>query len=108
MIGIHAVGNDIPPAIIPTKEEVKAERDMLHSFVTDFEYKLELSNNKIKLLESKSRPLANSLKTGKLKSRSTMEQLLLLTTTQTAEVVATLNDRFKQLKTEHKIAVCKL
>jgi hypothetical protein len=33
--------DETPPAISPTKEEVKAEQDMLHSIATDFECKLE-------------------------------------------------------------------
>jgi uncharacterized protein YlxW (UPF0749 family) len=69
-----------PPAISLTKEEVKEERNMLHTITTDLERKLESSNKKIKTLASKSKSLANSLKTEKLKSKSTMEQLLLLTT----------------------------
>jgi hypothetical protein len=90
--------NITPPAISPTKEEVKEERDMLHTIATDFERKLESSNKKIETLASKSKSLANSLKTEKLKSRSTMEQLLLLTTTQTEELIASFHDRFTQLK----------
>jgi hypothetical protein len=100
--------NITPPAISPTKEEVKEERDMLHTIATDFERKLESSNKKIETLASKSKSLANSLKTEKLKSRSTMEQLLLLTTTQTEELIASFHDRFTQLKTEHDSAVRKL
>ena len=39
---INAV-EETPPAISPTKEEVKAERDMLHSIAIGFERKLDLS-----------------------------------------------------------------
>jgi hypothetical protein len=63
---------------------------------------------KIRSLESKSRSLANSLKMEMLKSKSTMEQLLLLTPTQMENLIATFHNRFQQLKTEHDIAVCKL
>jgi hypothetical protein len=71
-----------------------SQRDMLHTIATDLERKLESSNNKIK--------------TEKLKSRSMMEQLLLLTTTQTEELIGTFHERFTQLKTEYDSAVCKL
>jgi hypothetical protein len=47
-----------PPAISPTKEEVKEERDMLYTIATDLERKLESSNKKIKSLASKSKSLA--------------------------------------------------
>jgi len=104
---VNAV-DEILPAISPTKEEVKAERDMLHSIAIGFERKLDLSSKKIESLESKSSSLANSLKTEKLKSRSTMEQLLLLTTTQTEELISSFHDRITQLKTEHDSAVRKL
>ena len=36
-----------PLVISPTKEEVKAERNMLHSIATDFERKFELSEKKM-------------------------------------------------------------
>jgi len=81
---------------------------MLHTIATDLERKLESSNKKIETLASKSKSLANSLKTEKLKSRSTMEQLLLLTTTQTEELISSFHDRITQLKTEHDSAVRKL
>ena len=58
---INAI-EETPPAISPTKEEVKAERDMLHSIAICFERKLDSSCRKIESLESKSRLLANSLK----------------------------------------------
>ncbi len=67
---------------------------MLHTITTDLERKLESSNKKIK--------------TEKLKSRSMMEQLLLLMTSQMEEVISTFNDRFTQLKTEHDSVVRKL
>ncbi len=81
---------------------------MLYTIATDLECKLGSSNKKIELLASKSKSLAKSLKMEKLKSRSMMEQLLLLTTTQTKELIATFHDRLSQLKTEQYIAVRKL
>ena len=42
-----------------------------------------------------------------MKSRSVMEHLLLLTTTQTEELIATFHVRFTQLKTKHDIAIQK-
>ena len=86
-------------AISPTKEEVKEERDMLHTIATGFECKLESSNKKIETLASKSKSLANSLKAEKLKSRSAMEHL--------EELIATFRARFTQLKTKHDIAIQK-
>jgi hypothetical protein len=44
----------------------------------------------------------------KLKSKSAMEQLLLLATTHMEKLITTFHDRFKQLKTEHDIAFGKL
>ena len=88
-----------PPAISPMKEEVKEERDMLHTIATGFERKLESSNKKIETLASKSKSLANSLKAEKLKSRSAMEHL--------EELIATFRARFTQLKTKHDIAIQK-
>jgi len=67
---------------------------MLHTIATDLECKLESSNKNIKM--------------EKLKSRSIMEQQLLLTTTQTEELIGTFHERFTRLKTEHDSAVCKL
>ena len=80
---------------------------MLHTIAIGLERKLESSNKKIETLASKSKSLANSLKAEKLKSRSAMEHLLLLTTTQTEELIATFHARFTQLKTEHDIAIQK-
>ena len=100
--------DETPPAISPTKEEVKAERDMLHSIAIDFERKLDSSSKKIDSLESKSRSLSNSLKEEKLKSRTAMEQLLLVTTTQTNELIASFKDRFNNLKSDHDNSLCKL
>jgi len=94
-------------AISPTKEEVREERDMLHTISTGLKRKLESSNKKIETLASKSKSLANSLKAEKLKSRSVMEQLLLFMTTQMEEHIATFHTRFTQLKTEHDIAIQK-
>jgi len=84
--------DETPPVISPTKEEVKAERDMLHSIAIDFKCKLDSSSKKIESLESKSRSLSNSLKEEKLKSRTATEQLLLVTTTQTNELIASFQD----------------
>ena len=67
---------------------------MLHTIATDLEHKLESSNKKIKM--------------EKLKLRSMMEQLLLLTTTQAEEIIVTFHERFTQLKTEHDSVVRKL
>ena len=80
---------------------------MLHTIAIGLERKLESSNKKIETLASKSKSLANSLKAEKLKSRSAMEHLLLLTTTQTEELIATFHARFTQLKTKHDIAIQK-
>ena len=41
--------NVTPPAISPTKEEVKEEHDMLHTIATGFERRLESSNKKLRL-----------------------------------------------------------
>ncbi len=68
---------------------------MLNTIATGFERKLESSNKKIETLASKSKSLANSLKAEKLKSRSAMKQLLLLTTTQMKEFQAKMGDDFK-------------
>ena len=57
------------------------------------------------MLAFKSKSLSNFLKTEKLKSISTMEQLLLLTTKQTEELILFFHERFMQLKTEHDSAV---
>ncbi len=93
--------DETPTAISPTKEEVKAERDMLHSIAIDFECKLDSSSKKNESLESKSTSLSNSLKEEKLKSRTAIEQLLLVTTTQTNELIASFQDRFNKLKSNH-------
>ncbi len=97
-----------PPAISPTKEEVKEERIILYTIATDLECKLESSNKKIETLALKSKSLANSLKMEKLKSRSAMELLLVVITRQTEELIATFQDRFRQLKTDHKEDLHKL
>ena len=104
---VNAV-DEIPPAISPTKEEVKAKRDMLHSIAIGFERKLDSSSKKIESLESKSRSLANLLKEEKLKSRTAMEQLLLVTATQTNELIASFQDRFNKLKSNHNDSLRKL
>ena len=74
-----------PSSHRPQKEEVKAEWDMVHSIAIDFERKLDSSSKKIESLESKSRSLSDPLKEKKFNSRTAMEQLLLVTTTQTNE-----------------------
>ncbi len=60
-------------------------------------------------LASKSKSLANSLKAEKLKSRSAMKQLLLLTTTQTEELIAAISPTKEEVKEEcdmlHTIAI---
>jgi hypothetical protein len=61
---------------------------MLHSIAVGFERKLDASCRKIESLESQSRSLVNSLKEEKLKSRTAMEQLLFVTTTQMNELIA--------------------
>ena len=104
---INAV-EETPPVISPTMEEVKAERDMLHSIAIGLEHKLDSSSKKIESLESKSRSLSNSLKEEKLKSRTAMEQLLLVTTTQTNELIASFQDRFNKLKSDHDNSLHKL
>ncbi len=58
----NVLTNDTPLGMSPTKDEVKEERDMLHSIATEFEQKIESSTNKVKTLETKSRMLADSLK----------------------------------------------
>jgi hypothetical protein len=94
--------NETPLVISPTKEEVKAERDMLHSIATDLGRKFELSKKKIVSLQSKSRTLADSLKTEKSKSKYAMEQLLIVTTTQTNELLASFQDQSAKLQRNKK------
>ncbi len=73
---------------------------MLHTIATGLERKLESSNKKIETLAFKSKSLANSLKAEKLKSRSVMEHLLLLTTTQTEELIAAISPTKEEVKEE--------
>jgi hypothetical protein len=81
---------------------------MLHSIAIDFERKLDSLSKKIESLESKSRSLSNSLKEDKLKSRIAIEQILLVTTTQTNELIASFQDRFSKLKSDHDNSLRKL
>jgi len=81
---------------------------MVHSIAIDFERKLDSSSKKIESLESKSRSLSDPLKEKKLKSRTAMEQLLLVTTTQTNELIASFQDRFNKLKSDHDNSLRKL
>jgi hypothetical protein len=53
-------------------------------------------------LLSNSRTLADSLKTEKSKSRYALEQLLIVTTTQTYELLASFQDRFAKLQRDKK------
>ena len=59
-------------------------------------------------LRSKSLSLSLALKNEKIRSRTAMEQLLLVTTRQTEELIATFQDRFRKLKTDHKADLRKL
>ena len=75
---------------------------MLHSIATDLERKFELSKKKFESLQSKSRTLADSLKTEKSKSKYAMEQLLIVTTTQTNELLASFQDQSAKLQRNKK------
>ncbi len=75
---------------------------MLHSIATDLECKFESSEKKIVSLQSKWWTLADSLKTEKSKSRYAMEQLLIITTTQTYKLLASFQDRFTKLQRDKK------
>ena len=68
----------------------------------------ESSKQTITSLHSKSLSLSLALKNEKIRSRTAMEQLLLVTTRQTEELIATFQDRFRKLKTEHKADLHKL
>jgi hypothetical protein len=92
----------------PTKDKVKEDHDMLHSIATELEQKFESFTKKVKSLETKSRILADSLRAERSRSRSTMEKLLSVTTTQTEELIASFQDRFTQLKSEHDATIHKL
>ena len=59
-------------------------------------------------LRSKSLSLSLALKNEKIRSRTAMEELLLVTTRQTKELISTFQDRFRKLKTEHKADLRKL
>ncbi len=92
----------------PTKDEVKEERDMLHSIATVFERKLESSTRKVKSLETKSRMLAHCLREEKSRSRSAMGKLIAVTATQTEELIATFQKKLTELKSDHDTTICKL
>ena len=78
-----------------------------HKFST-----LESSNESFKQtstsLRSNSLSLLLALKNEKIRSRTAMEELLLVTTRQTEELIATFQDRFRRIKTEHKADLRKL
>ena len=104
----QAIGNITPLVISPSKEEVKAERDMFKRKFSTLESANESSKQTITSLRSKSLSLSLALKNEKIRSRTAMEQLLLVTTRQTEELIATFQDRFRKLKTEHKADLHKL
>ena len=104
----EAIGNITPLVISPSKEEVKAERDMFKRKFSTLESANESSKQTITLLRSKSLSLSLALKNEKIRSRTAMEQLLLVTTRQSEELIATFQDRFRKLKTEHKADLHKL
>jgi hypothetical protein len=68
----------------------------------------ESSKQTIDSLHTKSLSLSVALKNEKKKSRTAMEQLLIVTTRQTEELISTFQDRLEQLKIDHKTAVGKL
>jgi hypothetical protein len=104
----EAVMYGTPLVISPTKEEVKAERDMFKRKCYTLESARESSKQTITSLCSKSLSLSLVLKNEKIKSQTAMEQLLVVTTRQTEELVATFHDRLRQLKADHKAELHKL
>jgi len=104
----EAMRNVTPLVISPSKEEVKAERDMFKHKFSTLESANESSKQTIASLRSKSLSLSLALKNEKIRSRTAMEQLLLVATRQTEELIATFQDRFRKLKTEHKADLHKL
>jgi len=68
----------------------------------------ESSKQTITSLHSKSLSLSLALKNEKIRSRTAMEELLLVTTRQTEELSATFQDRFRRIKTEHREDLRKL
>ena len=68
----------------------------------------ESSKQSIASLRSKSLSLLLALKNEKIRSRTAMEELLLVTTRQTEELIANFQDRFRRIKTEHKADLRKL
>ena len=81
---------------------------MLLSIAINFKCKLTSSNKKIESLKSNIRSLSNSPKAEKMKSRSAIEQLLLVTTTQTNELIASCQNQFNKLQSNHNNSFCKL
>ncbi len=104
----EAMRNVTPLVIGPSKEEVKAEWDMFKRKFSTLESANESSKQTSISLCSKSLSLSLALKNEKIWSRTAMEQLLLVTTRQTEELIATFQDRFRKLKTEHKADLHKL
>jgi hypothetical protein len=105
----EAIGNVTRPLVIsPNKEEVKAERDMFKRKFSTLESANESSKQTITSLRSKSLSLSLALKNEKIRSQTAMEELLLVTTRQTEELIATFQDRFRRIKTEHKADLRKL
>ncbi len=104
----NITADETPLVISPTKEEVKAERDMLHSIATELDHKAESPKKKIYSLTSKSRTLAEYIKAEKSKSRTAMEQLLIVTTTQTNKLIALFQDWLNKLQNIHNTSLSKL
>ena len=104
----EAITNVTPLVISPSKEEVKAERDMFKRNFSTLKSAHESSKQTITSLCSKSLSLLLALKNEKIRSGTAMEQLLLVTTRQTEELIATFQERFRKLKTDHKADLRKL
>jgi len=104
----EAIGNITLLVISPSKEEVKAERDMFKRKFSTLESANESSKQTIASLRSKSLSLLLALKNEEIRSRTAMEELLLVTTRQTKELIAIFQDRFRRIKTEHKADLRKL
>jgi len=104
----EAIRNITPLVISPSKEEVKSERDMFKRKFSTLESANESSKQTITSLHSKSLSLSLALKNEKIRSRTAMAELLLVTTRQTEELSATFQDRFRRIKTEHREDLRKL
>jgi hypothetical protein len=104
----EAIRNVTRLVISPSKDEVKAERDMFKRKLSTLESANESSKQTITSLHSNSLSLSLALKNEKIRSRTAMEELLLVTTRQTKELISTFQDRFRKLKTEHKADLRKL